>query len=103
MLSRRRAPTYTEGQSQTFQGEALMRRARTVLAVTLVLFAASLARPQPADLRERFGTRSLEAARQLAEAIRLAQSKKHKDALTAVNAAIKADPQFQMGYYWKGI
>jgi tetratricopeptide (TPR) repeat protein len=80
-----------------------MRRARTVLAVTLVLFVASFAYPQPADLRKQFGTPSLEAAKQLAEAIRLSQGKKHKDALAAVNAAIKADPQFQMGYYWKGI
>ncbi len=55
------------------------------------------------DIRKRFGTSSLDAAKQIGRAIQLSGEKKHKEALVAIDAAIKADGRSQMAYYWKGI
>jgi S1-C subfamily serine protease/Tfp pilus assembly protein PilF len=80
-----------------------MRPARVLLASFFVLLVASWAPTQTRDLREQFGTPNLEAAKQIAQAIRLSQAKKHKESLSAIQAAVKADPQCQMAHYWRGI
>jgi S1-C subfamily serine protease len=73
--------------------------------LSLVLFLAFLARgaAQQRDLRDQFGTTSLEAAKQIAQAIQLSNAKKHKDAQVAIEAALKADPRCQMAHYWRAI
>ena len=79
-----------------------MQSLRKLLAIVIVLcsFVAGICQEQ--DLRDRFGTRSLEAAKQIAQAIDLSKANKYKEALVAVEAAIKADDRSQMAYYWKG-
>jgi tetratricopeptide (TPR) repeat protein len=79
-----------------------MRLHRIVLVLVLVSLP-SLVFGQGRDLREQYGTRSLEAARQISQAIKLSQAKKLKEAKTAVEAAVKADPRCQMTHFWKGI
>jgi S1-C subfamily serine protease len=78
-----------------------MRSLGKLLAVVLTLgsFVAALCQEQ--DLRDRFGTRSLDAAKQIAQAIELSKAKQYKQALAAAEAAIKADDHSQMAYYWK--
>jgi S1-C subfamily serine protease/Tfp pilus assembly protein PilF len=83
--------------------KVILMRCRPLLVVLLVALALSPHRSQGQDLRDQFGTQSLKAARALSQAVTLARAKKLKDALTAVESAIKADPRFQMGYYWKGM
>jgi S1-C subfamily serine protease/Tfp pilus assembly protein PilF len=76
---------------------------RVLLALVVVLGLALAGTAQQRDLRDQFGTRSLAAAKQINQAIQLSGAKKHKEALTAVEGAIKNDPQCQMARYWKGI
>ena len=75
---------------------------RLLLSVVMVLGLAGRGAAQR-DLRDQFGTKSLETARQLAQAIKLSQAKKHKEALTAVEAAVQADPRCQMAHFWHGL
>jgi serine protease Do len=75
---------------------------RLLLCVVLVFALVGRGAAQR-DLRDQFGTKSLETARQLAEAIKLSQAKKYKEALTAVQAAVKADPRCQMAHFWHGL
>jgi S1-C subfamily serine protease/Tfp pilus assembly protein PilF len=80
-----------------------MRPTHLLVALLLVLPAAPApGQPPPRDLRDQFGTRSLEAAQHLAKAIDLAQNKKLKEALEPVKAAIAADPRCQMAHFWHG-
>jgi S1-C subfamily serine protease/Tfp pilus assembly protein PilF len=79
-----------------------MRLHRIVLPLLLFVLP-SLASGQGRDLREQYGTSSLDAARQLSSAIKLSQAKKHKEARAAVEAAVKADPRCQLAFFWKGI
>jgi tetratricopeptide (TPR) repeat protein len=67
-----------------------------------VLTVAAQARGQEQDLREYYGTRSLEAAKQISEAKRLHEAKKYRQALEAIDAAINADERAQAAYAWKG-
>jgi S1-C subfamily serine protease len=55
-----------------------------------------------ADLRERYGTRTLETAQHIDRAIEHAHSKRPADALKEVDAALQAEPQCQLALYWKG-
>jgi tetratricopeptide (TPR) repeat protein len=70
-----------------------------ILAVFLVFVSAGHA--QERDLREQFGTTSLEAATQIQRALQLSQAKKPSEALVAVDEAIKADKLCQMCYFQK--
>src|SRR5260370_14092200 len=80
-------------------------RLRPALFAALLLLPAPVLRGQapPADLRDQYNTRSLEAAQHLAKAIKLAQGKKSNEALEAATAAIAADPKCQMAHYWHAI
>jgi S1-C subfamily serine protease/Tfp pilus assembly protein PilF len=75
---------------------------RIVYGVLLLLALAGPAVAQE-DLRVRFGTRSLEAAQKLGEALKLMNARKNKEALAAIQAALKLDPKCQMAYYWRGV
>jgi len=55
------------------------------------------------DLRDRFGTRNLNAARALDEGIRLVQDRKYRGGLAKLELAIKNDPNIHLAYYWKAI
>jgi S1-C subfamily serine protease/DNA-binding beta-propeller fold protein YncE len=55
------------------------------------------------DLRDKYGTRSLAAARSLDQGIRLSQQRKAKDALKQLEAAIEADGDLQLAHYWKAL
>lgn len=79
-----------------------MRLAWTSL-VALTFLIAVPAFGQGPDLREQFSTRSLEAANHIKKGIDLAQARKSKEALAALEAALVADPGCQMAHYWKGI
>src|SRR5579864_5511570 len=81
-----------------------MRIARA-LFVVLLLLPAPVVRGQapPADLRDQYNTRSLEAAQHVAKAVQLSQGKKHKEALAAAKAAVAADPKCQSAYFWQAL
>jgi S1-C subfamily serine protease/Tfp pilus assembly protein PilF len=55
------------------------------------------------DLRDRYTTQSLEAAKLIDQTIRLVEAKKSRQALKSIDEAIKADPKCQMAHYWRGI
>ena len=76
-----------------------MRRILVSIAA-LVIFGGGHAWSQ--DLRDRFKTQSIEAAKSIDEAIKLSQAKKPKEALKAIDAAIKADGRCQIAHYWRG-
>lgn len=78
-------------------------RLHPIVLALFLLAPPSLVLGQGRDLRDQYGTRSLEAARQISQAIKLSQARKHKEARTAVEAAVKADPRCQMAHYLKGI
>ncbi len=80
-----------------------MSRLPLLFSVILGLGVVNPTLAQRPDPRDQFNTRSLEAATQLAQAVRLSQAKQHQTALTAVEAALQADPQCQMAYYWQSI
>lgn len=74
---------------------------RVVLGTVICLLMLAL----PAwtqDLRDQYSTQSLEAAKLIQQTIQLVQAKKPRDAVKAIDAAIKADPQCQMAHYWRG-
>jgi Tfp pilus assembly protein PilF len=54
------------------------------------------------DLRDQYGTRNLDAAKHIDNAIHLEADKKSDDALNEINAAVKADPSCAMAWYWLG-
>ena len=68
------------------------------LVIAFVFSAASAA-----DLREQYGTRSLDAAAHIEAAINLSRDKKPADADKEIDLAIQADPTCAMSRYWKGI
>src|SRR5438552_4172682 len=76
---------------------------RVLPAFAVLLVLAGGARSQERDLREQFGTQSLEAAKNIQQAIQLSQAKKHKEALAAIEEALKADKQCQMAYFQKAL
>jgi S1-C subfamily serine protease len=78
-----------------------MRNAGMLLAATVVVCSLTISYGQEEDLRQRFDTASIEAARQIERAIELSHVKRYKEALAAAEAAIKADGQSQMAHYYK--
>jgi S1-C subfamily serine protease/Tfp pilus assembly protein PilF len=79
--------------------------AKRTLAVTVfVTFSVVMAQsPKTRDLREQYGTRSLEAARLLSEAIDLSQNKQNVQALATVEKAIRADQRCSLALYWRAV
>jgi tetratricopeptide (TPR) repeat protein len=76
---------------------------RALVPCALLLGWACTAPAQGRDIRDQYGTRNLEAAKSVGQAIQLSQAKKHQDALAAAEAAVKADPQCQMALFWRAI
>ncbi len=72
-----------------------------IAVAVLILSVAVPARAQ--DLRDQFGTQSLEAAKAIDQTIKLVQMKKAQEAVTVIEGAIKADPRSQMAHYWHAI
>ncbi len=68
--------------------------------VVLCLCAAPLCAQ---DLRDKYGTRSLAAARSLDQGIRLFEQRKAADALGHLDAAIEADGDMQLAHYWRAL
>ena len=75
-------------------------RRLAVLVVCLSAFA-TIVRAQ--DLRQQFGTRSLEAAKALDQGIKLANAGQSAQAIELLDKAIATDSNLQLAYYWKGI
>lgn len=71
----------------------------TVAGVVTLFAVVDFAGAQ--DLRDRFGTRSLEAAKRLGQGIQLSQKRLGEAALPHLEAAIKADADLQLARYWK--
>jgi Tfp pilus assembly protein PilF len=80
-----------------------MFRLSTRAAVVALLLLAASARAQEPDLRTKFGTTSDEAAKNIKEALDLAQAKKPKEALAALDAAVKADKECQMAHFQRAL
>lgn len=76
---------------------------RVLPAFAVFLVLAGSARSEERDLREQFGTQSLETAKSIQQAIQLSQAKKNKEALAAIEEALKADKQCQMAYFQKAL
>ena len=75
---------------------------RVLPAFAVLLVLAAGGRSQ-SDLRDQYGTKSLEAAQHIQRGIQLAQSKKGKDAVAAFDAALKLDKQCQMAHFQRAI
>jgi S1-C subfamily serine protease/DNA-binding beta-propeller fold protein YncE len=80
-----------------------MSSTRMFLTLVLTMIAVAGVRSQERDLREQYGTRSLETAKAISQAIELAQARKYKEARPRIEAALKADAKCQMAHYWKGL
>src|ERR1700687_580757 len=63
---------------------------RVLPACAVFLVLAGGARSEERDLREQFGTQSLEAGKSIQQAIQLSQAKKNREALAAIEEALKA-------------
>lgn len=79
------------------------RRARLVCLVLLFSVAAAASGQSSEDLRKRFNTRSLEAAKAIGEAIELSNARKPQEALRAIETALKADASCQMAHFWHAL
>jgi S1-C subfamily serine protease/Tfp pilus assembly protein PilF len=76
----------------------------TSVVIVFVAFPVVMAQtPKSRDLRDQYGTRSLEAARFLSQAIDLSDNKQHAQALAAVEKAIRADQRCRLALYWKAL
>src|SRR5215510_1241305 len=81
--------------------DASMFRPRTFLV--LLLIPAGLARGQQRDLRDQYGSKSLEAAKLVHQASEYIHAKKAKPALEAAESAIKEEPTCQTAYFIKAL
>ena len=72
-------------------------------SVATVLLLCGWTAAQDKDLRDQYGTRSLEAAQKIKQAIDAAEQKQFPKAQAAIDAALKADPNSQMAQFWRGI
>lgn len=77
--------------------------ARVPAALVLLLGIAASALADERDLRDRYGTPSLEAARKIDRALELSEARKHRDALAAIEEAIKTDDKCQLAYFAKSV
>lgn len=71
-------------------------------AAVLVLLAVP-ASGQQQDLRDRVGTRSLEAAKAFEEGMALVQQKQYAPGLVKLKKAADADPDLALAHYWMAI
>lgn len=72
---------------------------RVVLSFVLLVFALNPVHGE--DLRETYGTRSLEAASALDKGMKLLNDSKPSEAIVEIDKALAADPDLQMAIYWK--
>ena len=68
--------------------------------VSLALCSAGVGQE---DLRKRYGTRSLTAARRIAEALRQGSQRKLPEALRSIDAALRADPACEFALFQKAL
>src|SRR4051812_9217495 len=76
---------------------------RSLAALILLGLLAVPARPQERDLRQVYGTRSLEAAKLVHQAAQHLGAKKFKEALAAAEAAVKVEPTCQRAHFIKAL
>src|SRR5262245_3637157 len=81
--------------------DASMLRPRTFLV--LLLLPVGLARGQQRDLRDQYGTKSLEAAKLVHQASEYLHAKKSKPALEAAESAIKEEATCQTAHFIKAL
>jgi S1-C subfamily serine protease/Tfp pilus assembly protein PilF len=72
------------------------------LAVLFLILLTSGGRSQ-SDIRDQYGTKDLEAAQHIQRGIQLGQTRKHKEAIAAFDAALKLDKQCQMAYFQRAL
>src|SRR4051794_33564665 len=77
--------------------------ARLLGASGVILIGLAAARSQQRDLRDVYATRSLEAAQLVARSDRLSQEGKPKEALAALDGAVKADPRCQIAHFFRAL
>lgn len=73
-----------------------------LVAAVLAMALAGAASGQTEDLRERYGTRSLEAANAIHRGLELMEQRKPKESLAALNEALKLDAGSVMALYQRG-
>ncbi|HKR55039.1 MAG TPA: tetratricopeptide repeat protein, partial [Gemmatimonadales bacterium] len=72
------------------------------VAAGVLLLVVLAPRVAAQDIRDKYGTRSLEAAAAFEEGMKLAQRGKFNDSLAPFKKAAALDPEFQIAYYWLG-
>jgi len=77
-------------------------RARCALCLAVLLLVGTRA-AQAEDLRERYGTKTLETAQLIDKAIALSEAKKPQEALKEIDAAIRVEDQCGMAHYWRAL
>jgi len=79
-----------------------MRRVFQVVVLGALLLGPSRSFAQQ-DLRKRFGTRSLTAAKLIAEALGHERAKRPAEGIRALDAALRADPKCEFALYYKAL
>jgi tetratricopeptide (TPR) repeat protein len=74
----------------------------TAAFIFMLIIIPSLARAD-GDIRDQYGTRSLEAAQDIDAAIKFSNANQSDSALNEIDLAVKADPSCAMAWYWQGI
>jgi tetratricopeptide (TPR) repeat protein len=77
------------------------RRLLCVVAVVIVCVGPAWGNEE--DIRTQYGTRSLTAARHIAEAMKHSQKRNHTEGLRAINLALKADPECYFALFQKAL
>ena len=72
-------------------------------SLLLVGCVAVPARAADADMRQQYGVRSLEAAEKISDGMRMVESKKPRQAIELLDAAIRLEPDSSFAWYWKAI
>jgi S1-C subfamily serine protease/Tfp pilus assembly protein PilF len=80
-----------------------MRHLRFPVTAALFLLLAPALPAQERDLREQYGTKSLEAAKSIQRAIQLSAARKHKEALAAIDEAIKLDKGCPLAHFQRAL
>jgi len=78
-------------------------RVKVGLSIIILSAAWATTQGQVEDLRERYGTRNMEAARLIKTGLELATQKQFTRALQAFDAALRLDGQCQMAHFQRGM
>lgn len=76
---------------------------RCVLAILVALCVLMPCSLSAQDLREKYGTRSAEAARCMQLGLQFSQQKQHAQALAQFKKAYALDPHFDLAFYWAAL